>query len=326
MHHVAKLSRSTKILISATFKLIKPLITKMPPNFVMEIQALNHSKVHIKNKDNVNKVIENIIGEGKKHLQIISDFDQTITKQYEKKDDAKVKDISSFGVFVRCPSISVTYFNLAKALTGKYQPIERDPKVPYDEKKAAIEEWYTKLDQVIRGEKVSRREIEQTAYESGPSLRDGACELFSDLNKAQIPLLIFSAGLGDAVEAILQNFNILYPNIEIVSNFLKYDDKGVIEGFRNHPIIHVFNKNESAIKDTSYYDVVKHCRNVILMGDSLGDCEMADGVPNLKNILKIGFLHDQVEEKLPGYMDRFDIVLEDDQSMNVIRSILKYIL
>lgn len=37
------------------------------------------------------------------------------------------------------------------------------------------------------------------------------------------------------------------------------------------------------------------------------------------------FFRLQVEEFLPAYMDAFDIVLVDDQTMNVTRAILKYI-
>ena len=34
--------------------------------------------------------------------------------------------------------------------------------------------------------------------------------------------------------------------------------------------------------------------NVILLGDTLGDLTMADGMPDAKNILTIGFLNDHV--------------------------------
>lgn len=130
----------------------------------------------------------------------------------------------------------------------------------------------------------------------------------------------------------------------MISNFLKYNDEGVIQGFQD-AAIHVLNKNEFALKGTKYYDLVKDRDNVILMGDSLGDAGMADGIPHANAVLKIGFLYDHVrtwlywkmiksnfslsyvffkiKENLPNFMDTFDIVLEDDQSMDVVRGILK---
>lgn len=58
------------------------------------------------------------------------------------------------------------------------------------------------------------------------------------------------------------------------------------------------------------------------MGDSLGDATMANGVPSQIHILKIGFLFDHPEQNLPAYLEKFDIVLIDDQTMIVARSII----
>ena len=51
---------------------------------------------------------------------------------------------------------------------------------------------------------------------------------------------------------------------------------------------------------------------------------MANGVENAASVLKIGFLNDMAtaEKRLPSFLDGFDIVLMDDQSMNVPLEIL----
>ena len=59
-------------------------------------------------------------------------------------------------------------------------------------------------------------------------------------------------------------------------------------------LIHTFNKNESAIHKSDYFEKIVHRDNVILMGDTIGDLRMADGCAKDANILKIGFLNDKV--------------------------------
>lgn len=53
---------------------------------------------------------------------------------------------------------------------------------------------------------------------------------------------------------------------------------------------------------------------------------MADGVPGVENILKIGFLNDKVEERRERYMDSYDIVLERDETLDVVNGLLQHIL
>lgn len=60
-------------------------------------------------------------------------------------------------------------------------------------------------------------------------------------------------------------------------------------------MIHVLNKNEVAIKNTDYYNLIRERSNVILLGDSLGDAKMADGIDHAENVLKIGFIFEQVK-------------------------------
>ena len=60
-------------------------------------------------------------------------------------------------------------------------------------------------------------------------------------------------------------------------------------------MIHVFNKNESAVHDSDYFQKLSHCVNVLLMGDSLGDLHMADGAEHMESKLTIGFLNTRVK-------------------------------
>lgn len=55
----------------------------MSRNFVKEIKELTKSHVHIKNAEKVNEKINGIVEDGFNNLQIVSDFDLTITKQHE---------------------------------------------------------------------------------------------------------------------------------------------------------------------------------------------------------------------------------------------------
>jgi len=292
----------------------------MPANFITEIKELNNPKVHIKDKERVNKLIHDIITGGVNKLQVVSDFDRTITKHHENGK----KHLSSFGMFSHCPTVSKEYLAAEKYLTGKYYPLEIDPSISPPEKRKLMEEWWGKSENALKGLSVSQNEIDKTAAALGPSLRDGTCDLFDDLNKAKVPVLVFSAGLGNSVVAVLKHFDVLLPNVKVISNFLKYDDAGIIQGF-DGTTIHVLNKNEFALKGTEYYELIHNRDNIVVMGDSLGDAGMADGVPHANAVLKIGFLYDHVAESLPSFMDTFDIVLEDDQTMRVVRAILKYI-
>lgn len=69
--------------------------------------------------------------------------------------------------------------------------------------------------------------------------------------------------------------------------------KGLLQAFKG-PLIHSFNKREGAVSYVADLAELQGRPNVLLLGDSLGDLTMADGVPDHQNILTIGFLNDQV--------------------------------
>lgn len=291
----------------------------MSKNYIKSIKELQKGNVHIKNPDRVNDIIGNIVQNGWAKLQVVSDFDKTITKQHNNGQ----KHVSSFGMFRHCPSLTDDYKETVDALERKYAPLEVNPNMPIDEKRVLMEEWWSKSEEALKGLCVRQDEIEKVCQNLAPSLRDECLDLFKQLYDNKVPVLVFSAGLGDTVVAVLKQFNVLLPNVKVISNFLKYDNEGTIQGFQGN-IIHIFNKNEYAIKGSEFQNLIIDRDNVLLMGDSLGDASMAEGIEH-NNVLKIGFLYEHIQEALPSYMEAFDIVLVDDQTMAVPKAIFNII-
>ena len=67
--------------------------------------------------------------------------------------------------------------------------------------------------------------------------------------------------------------------------------------------------------------------NILLLGDSTGDPHMADAFEeeHSLNIVKIGFLNCREEELLARYQELYDIVLTGDSSLDVVNTLLVYI-
>ncbi|EDV56970.1 7-methylguanosine phosphate-specific 5'-nucleotidase [Drosophila erecta] len=288
---------------------------------VQDIPALIQDHCRMRNPAKVERIINELVFGGPERMQIVSDFDYTITKQ-RMEDGGAVP--SSFEIFNSCQSLPKNFKAETDKLYHKYRPIEIDPHMPIAVKVKYMIEWWTKSGELASGFPFDQSEIDQIASKYKHALRDGTHEFFADLQRLNIPTLVFSAGLGNSVVSVLRQANVLHPNVKVVSNFLQFRD-GVLDGFQQ-PMIHTFNKNETVLNESSeYYDLVHTRDHIIVMGDSIGDADMASGVPASSHIMKIGFLFHHVEANMEKYMDTFDIVLVDDQTMDVPRTLLALI-
>ncbi|XP_077972938.1 cytosolic 5'-nucleotidase 3-like [Styela clava] len=279
------------------------------------------SHVHIKHRDAVMEKIQRLVSDGTSCLQVISDFDMTISKY---------KHLNK-----RCPSShtilemnSLIPNDVKTQLTNlkeKYHAIEIDPNLTQEEKIPHMIEWWTKAHKLISSSEIKKSHLQDNVSKSEAMLRDGSEHMIDTLHKHNVPLLIFSAGVGDVLEEVIRQKSNFHPNIKIVSNFMEFDETGTLIGFKGD-LIHTFNKNESALEDNDYFENVKHRHNIIMMGDMLGDLTMANGVPKMNVCLKIGFLNAKFDELLEQFMDAWDIVLVDDQTMDVANAILDTII
>lgn len=77
--------------------------------------------------------------------------------------------------------------------------------------------WMIAAERLVKGISFDPAEIQEVAKVYGMDLRDGTKELFKNLQSAQVPVLVFSAGLGDVVEAVLRNQGVLFDNVKVIS-------------------------------------------------------------------------------------------------------------
>ncbi|XP_058262605.1 7-methylguanosine phosphate-specific 5'-nucleotidase-like isoform X2 [Hemibagrus wyckioides] len=207
-------------------------------------------------------------------------------------------------------------------LVAHYYPIEIDSSKSVEEKIPHMVEWWMRAHDLLIQQKIKKVQLAQAVKGSGAKLREGYKSFFKVLKQNSVPLLIFSAGVGDILEEVIIEHGVFDPNVRIFSNYMDYDENGVACTFKGE-LIHSFNKKEGALQNTHQF--VHDRTNVLLLGDSLGDLDMAEGVQDLKNLLRIGYLNDKVEERREAYVSSYDIVLEEDETLDVPNAILNYI-
>ncbi|KAG6929812.1 5'-nucleotidase, cytosolic IIIB [Chelydra serpentina] len=275
----------------------------------------------MKNPEHVKRVISALRKEGTDKLQVISDFDMTLSR---------------FGFNGRrCPTshnildnsrvISEEGRKKLKDLLHYYYPIEIDPNRTMEEKCPLMVEWWTKAHDLLLQQKILKSDIAKIVRDSEVMLRDGVNAFFDQLHQHDIPLFIFSAGVGDVLEEVLRQAEVLHPNVTVVSNYMDFDDQGVLRQFKA-PLIHTYNKNNRVLGKTEQFQQLSSRTNIVLLGDSMGDLSMADGVTDAENVLTVGFLNDKVDERRGKYRDAYDIVLEKDETLDVVNGILCYVL
>jgi 5'-nucleotidase len=154
-------------------------------------------------------------------------------------------------------------------------------------------------------------------------LRDGAFEFLDMLVENNVPLLIFSAGVGTLIQKYLESENKLTDNIHIIANFFEFNTQGEVTGYKT-PVIHTCNKNEVQISYAPYLSQIEKRRNVLLLGDMLGDIDMAKGISH-DCCINIGFLNQYIDKFIDQYSAVYDALVLNDGSMDYVNTLLKNI-
>jgi 5'-nucleotidase len=275
----------------------------------------------IPNIKKFNNIKSNIIEGGFSKLHIISDFDRTLTKY---KVNSK-KALSLIAILREENLINKNYSLEAKRLFEKYHPIEINPNLSLEEKSKFMEKWWTESTNLLIKYKLKKDDLIKIAKSNRIEFRKYLKESLEILNENNVPFIILSASsIGvDSITITLKYHKFLFPNIKIISNKLIWNENNILINYEK-PLIHTFNKNEKTIKNSEIYNKIKNRKNVILIGDSLGDVRMIEGF-EYENLLKIGFLNYKQKELIKEYKKYYDLIIINDGNFKILFEILKQI-
>lgn len=282
-----------------------------------------NKNIVIPNLEKLERIKKAISEDGVDKLHILADFDRTLTYAFTK--GGKVHSIISI-LRSSIDYLGEEYVKKAYALHDKYYPIEIDPKIPLERKKTAMREWWKLHSELVIKSGLNRSHLKKVAISGKIKFRQGVLDFFDFLNQHKIPLIIMSSnGLGgDVISMYLKHEAKFYDNVHIICNSFEWDKDGNAVRIKE-PIIHCMNKDETVIREFPAFDIIKDRNNVLLLGDNLEDVGMIKGF-DYNNLIKIGFLNENVEENLKHYSKAYDILILNDSSMDYVNELLKEII
>ncbi|XP_077357848.1 7-methylguanosine phosphate-specific 5'-nucleotidase-like isoform X2 [Festucalex cinctus] len=286
------------------------------------MSELSRTSVLMKQRDRVEETLKVMKQAGTASLHVISDFDMTLTRFAH--NGKRVP--TSHNILANRLLVDEECGKKMRELLNTYYPIEIDASRTVEEKLPFMVEWWTKVHNLLVEQKIRKELLAAAVRESTKSvtsmLRDGYKAFFDQLARGDVPLLIFSGGVGDVLEEVIRQHGVFHPNVHVIANYMDFDHAGVLRAFKGD-LIHTFNKRESALSHVARFPELQARRSVLLLGDSLGDLNMAAGVPEPRRLLTVGFLNDQVDARRESYVNAFDIVvLAQDDSMDVPNAVL----
>ncbi|KAE9021657.1 hypothetical protein PR003_g11579 [Phytophthora rubi] len=287
--------------------------------------------------------------DGADQLLVIADFDRTLTPYYKQRSDPTEplqQENSSHGLLMTSSVLSPEVAAAHQELFARYYPVEISSTLSADEKFPFMAQWWESTPALLVEHKLTKDQVKQAVASGSLGFRHGFHALFKLLHEQHVPTLVFSAGLYDVIHAALEkefaaeqkrsggaiaadeihDEQVFTPdNVHVVSNMMRFDARGRIEGFEGQ-VIHPLTKTARALLASPFWEEreLEKRRNVLLLGDSRGDVHMADGL-DADEIIRVGFLNVHVDEALDEYLELYDVVFTHDASLVPVQMLIEQV-
>uniref|UniRef100_A0A3Q4HRV1 5'-nucleotidase n=1 Tax=Neolamprologus brichardi TaxID=32507 RepID=A0A3Q4HRV1_NEOBR len=127
----------------------------------------SNSWVHMKDDERVREILQSMQKAGSNTLQVISDFDMTLTR-FE-HNGKRCPDC--YNILERSNVISSDCKEKLQGLLDKYYPIEIDTTLSVEEKLPLMVEWWTKAHELLVNQKIKKDGLAKAVRDSEAKLR-----------------------------------------------------------------------------------------------------------------------------------------------------------
>jgi len=281
--------------------------------------------VLVNNQREVSAKIKTFHSAGTASLQVVADFDFTLTHRYNNNSDTRDKLQASFGALECYPHLSDGFRSKLDALRDKYCPMDSDPTLKAEDKNELMKQWSNSAVELYVTERINKQTVKDAIAVSTVKFRAGFKACNDKLCASGVPLCILSAGLGTAIQLLLDHHSIEQKNIEILSNNLVYDSDGYIAGI-TQPLITTATKRQTHTLHPGYFEGVRDRVNVVVLGDRIEDEGVKGCFEHAQNVITVGFLNENVDELVDLYKKTYDIVLLGDPDFSFILELFDIII
>lgn len=190
---------------------------------------LTSDSILIVNPAECREKLHAIISGSVANLQILADFDFTLSKYTHL--GTKLTTTYELLKYVRYNQMVLTndQWREAEELFQYYHSKEIDPNVPQHEKRQLMEEWRNRSNAQIL-ETRFKKEVLNTDYSEKLMLRDGVDKILSLCKEHSIPITVLSAGIGNIIETTLRHVED-FEHLEVLANYIEFDDQNIARSF-----------------------------------------------------------------------------------------------
>lgn len=266
-------------------------------------------EVFIPHPEEFYQKIQALQADGTRHLSVISDFDQTLSK-YRACGEV---EYSTFNVLEDFPLFTSEFKDYMKTLFDRYFPLEYDSRLSLSSRIQHMQTWWSLTFEKYLQLGITKSHLQGLIDHSKVQLRHGISELMSLCRDLEVPVTVVSAGLGDLINLCLRVIG--FDRTHIVSNFMVFDTEGHLTGFAE-PLIHSLNKSIALQGQIT--------PNAVVLGDRPKDMEVIQDL-NLRIPLKIGFFNGCPRLNRADFESSYDLLVLNDGDLDVVVNIIEVI-